>query len=219
MTIRRLMLWGALFAVFAALAVYTIDGVVAASLQSSAARNRSLVNPVVTVLEYLFAFPLSKFATGFAIVAASLVAFSMRKYRGLARLLLFVGVAHLTARLTAGVLKNVFLRTRPEDALVTGQWRDQFFVDGGSAFPSGHAAHFWALFFAFAVAFPSLRIPALVVAIYVSLARIVVNDHYVSDVLASAAIAAFSTALCALILPKVRRDPDRANETAVAHSR
>ena len=204
MTIRRVMMWGAVYAALAGLAVYTIDGAVAASLQSSAERNRGFVNPFITVLEYLFAFPLSKFATGFAVVAASLVAFSVRKWRGTARLLLFVGVTHLVARLVAGVFKNVFLRVRPADALVTGQWRDQFFVEGGSSFPSGHSAHFWALFFALAVAFPRLRIPAFVLAVLVSLARVVVNDHYVSDVLASASISAFAAALCAWLILRNR---------------
>jgi membrane-associated phospholipid phosphatase len=205
MTIRRLLIWGALFAVLAGLSVCTIDGVVAVLLQSSASQNRSFVNPIITAFEYLFAFHVSKFATGFLVVAASLVAFSIRRWRGMARLLLFVGVTHLATRLTAGVLKNVFLRVRPDDALATGQWQDHFFVDGGGAFPSGHAAHFWALFFASAVAFPRLRTPAVAVAICVSLARVAVNDHYVGDVLASISIAAFVAALCALlILPQSR---------------
>jgi membrane-associated phospholipid phosphatase len=81
-------------------------------------------------------------------------------------------------------LKNVFLRTRPF------QGEDKFFVEGGSSFPSGHAAHFWGLFFAIAIAFPRLRIPFLILAIFVSIARVVVNDHYVGDVIGSAAIAA-----------------------------
>lgn len=206
MTLRHLLIWGVVLAALAAIAVFTVDGPIATSLQSAAAQNRAFFNPFVTVVEYVFGFPLSKFATGFAILAASLIAFAVPKWRGAARLLLFVGTTHLIARLAAGVLKNVFLRARPDDALASGGWRDQFFVDGGSSFPSGHAAHFWALFFALAVAFPRLRIPALVLAVAVSVARVAVNDHYVSDVLASASIAALISFLCALLILKRRTD-------------
>lgn len=189
MTPRRLLIWGLVFTGLTLMAILFIDAAAAATLQPAAARARSVVNPFMTAIEFLFAFPLSKFATGMLIVLASLALFPFRRRRALAWLLFFTGLTHLTARLIAGVLKNVFLRARPGEALP-----GQFFVEGGSSFPSGHAAHFWALFFALAVAFPRLRVPALILALLVSASRVVVNDHFVSDVLASGAIAAFVTA-------------------------
>jgi membrane-associated phospholipid phosphatase len=141
-------------------------------------------------------------------VIAALVLFAWRRFRREAWLLLFVGVSHLSTRLIAGVSKNVFLRARPAEAVVQSGWQDRFFIDGGSSFPSGHAAHFWALFFAVALAFPKLRIPAFLLAVFVSVARVAVNDHYASDVLASAAIAALvSYAFARLILPRATRLP------------
>lgn len=151
----------------------------------------------MTAIEYVFLFPLSKFAFGALILLAALVLFPFARRRHTAWLLLFVSLSQLLTRLVAGVLKNVFLRTRPYEGL-----DDRWFVDGGSSFPSGHAAHFWGLVFAIAVAFPKLRIPALILAILVSLARVAVNDHYLGDVIGSAAIAALIT--CALV-PLARR--------------
>jgi membrane-associated phospholipid phosphatase len=181
MTPRRVLLSGAALAALTAICVFLLDAPVDRLMRSFDAR--PLADPFVTAIEFLFAFELSKFATGAAIVLVALVLFAWR--RNTARLLLYVGLAQLSTRLIAGVLKNVFLRTRPF------QGRDVWFVEGGSSFPSGHAAHFWGLAFALAIAFPRLRVPAVILAILVSLSRVAVHDHYLSDVLGSAAIAAF----------------------------
>ena len=145
-----------------------------------------LASAPMTAIEYAFGFPVSKWLTGFALLLIAAVLFFIPRWRPAAWLFLFIGLSQLTTRLIAGVLKNVFERNRPYQA---AGW----FVDGGSSFPSGHAAHFWGLFFALAIAFPRTRIPALVLAVFVSLSRVLVNDHYLSDVVASAAIAAMVT--------------------------
>ena len=185
MSPRQVLLSGVVLLLLTLLAIFLIDVPAAASIAPSARSTESAIHSTMTAIELVFGFPISKFATGAAIVLAGFVLFPFVKYRRTAWLLLFVGVTHFMTRLIAGVLKNVFLRKRPYEGSA------EFFVDGGSAFPSGHAAHFWALFFALAIAFPRLRIPALVLAVLVSVARVAVNDHYVGDVLASAAISAF----------------------------
>jgi undecaprenyl-diphosphatase len=187
---------GAALTLLALLSIFLIDAPLARAIAPFVDANRAFADPFVTVLEYAFGFPVSKFLTGFVLVVAGAALFAFR--RPLARLLLYVGVAHLVSRLIAGVLKNVFLRARPYDANAGA-----FFVDNGSSFPSGHAAHFWALFFALALAFPRLRIPALILALLVSVSRVMVNDHFVGDVLGSAAICAFvCAALARFLLPK-----------------
>jgi membrane-associated phospholipid phosphatase len=189
-------------------AILLIDGAVAAWMRPRIAANAIVANPFVGVLERVFGFPLSKFATGTAFVLLAAAAFLVARWRSVAWLLLFAGLSHLTTRLIAGVLKNVFLRLRPYDAFAGGVWNDRFFADGGSSFPSGHAAHFWALFFVAALAFPRLRIAAFVLAVAVSVARIAVNDHYVSDILVSAAIAAWvSLGYAALLRRITHRSP------------
>ena len=208
MTARQAFLAGVVFSLLTLLAVFVVDGAVAAMVAPHAQANRAALHGPVTALEIAFGFPLSKFATGAAIVLVGAVLFAAARHRHTGRLLLFVGVAHLVTRLIAGVLKNVFLRARPDEGT-------QWFIDGGSSFPSGHAAHFWALFFALAIAFPRLRIPALLLALFVAAARVAVHDHVVSDVVASGAIAAFVSGGCAMLM-LARRAPAPPRAEAVA---
>lgn len=195
------------------LAIGAMDTQVARTAGPSAAWWKTVVNPAIDMIEIAFGFPISKWLTGGAILLASIVLFFFARFRPTAWLLLFVSVSELATRLIAGVLKNVFLRLRPYETTV-----DRWFTEGGSSFPSGHAAHFWGLFFAMAVAFPKTRIPFLVLALFVSFARVVVNDHYVSDVLASGAIAALVTFGCALICHPERRSTNLGGVGAVQAS-
>lgn len=186
MNARQVLICGAVLTVLTLLSIFAVDGPVARWIAPSADANRAFVNPFMNAVEIAFGFPLSKWATGLAILLVAAILFAFRRHRVLARLLLFVAATELITRLIAGVLKNVFLRARPAEPLA-----GRFFLEDGSSFPSGHAAHFWALFFALALAFPRLRVPALILAVLVSICRVVVNDHFVGDVLGSATIAAF----------------------------
>lgn len=107
--------------------------------------------------------------------------------------LLFVGLSQVTARFAADVLKPLLSRLRPYEALGSDGWHDTWFAAVGNSFPSGHAVHFWSLFFAVAVLFPRYTVPLAILPVLVSVARIAVNDHYLSDVIASVALAAFVT--------------------------
>ena len=90
------------------------------------------------------------------------------------------------------------------------------FFTAGSSFPSGHAAHFWPFYFVALVAFPRWRIPTLVLALFVSISRVLVNDHYLSDVTASAAIAALVTyAWARLFVPRAERSARNAEPAGV----
>jgi membrane-associated phospholipid phosphatase len=194
---RHVLQWSLVLALIAILCIFFVDRPVATALQSSAHHTQLMIGPEFHALEVIFGFPISKFLTGAVIVFAALVCFAIRRWRAVARPLLLLGIAQLATRLIAGMLKNVFLRPRPFEAL------DGHFFSAGSSFPSGHAAHFWPFVFVAMLAFPRLRIPALLLALFVSISRIAVNDHFVSDVAASAAIAALVSYLCALvILPK-----------------
>jgi membrane-associated phospholipid phosphatase len=170
--------WGLALTVFTVLSIFFLDA-------PHPVYWRGPLDASMHVIEVAFGFPISKWLTGFVLVVAGAVLWKARPW---APLVVYVGLTELVTRLIAGVLKNVFLRTRPFDARSGDAW----FVDGGSSFPSGHGAHFWGLFFGVAIAFPRLRIPFLILALYVSAARILVNDHYVGDVLGSAAIAGFT---------------------------
>ena len=110
----------------------------------------------------------------------------------------------LVTRLVAGVLEGILPRLRPFEVLAVGGWDSQWFRTHGSSFPSGHAAHFWGLFFPLALVRPRLAMWFLPVPLFISAARIAVNDHFLSDVAAAAAIAAVF-ALAASHLPVAAR--------------
>src|SRR5436190_9467674 len=108
---------------------------------------------------------------------------------------LFIGSTQCTTRVIAGTLKGVFERLRPFEVIQAGDWDWKFFSGHGNSFPSGHSAHFWGLFFPLAYLFPRYRIPLSIIPLFISVARVGVNDHWCSDVIVSMAIAAIVTLL------------------------
>lgn len=159
-----------------------VDGPLAVALLSAPQPLLRGVERGMGVYELLFGFRVSSYLYGALVLAPGLIAVGFKKNRGVARALLFVGLAHLTSRVLVAVFKSVVSRPRPFEAL--GE---------GDSFPSGHAAHAWSLYFPLAVLFPKYRLFLLVFPALVSAARVAVNLHYPSDVLASAAISALVT--------------------------
>ncbi len=176
-------------AVLTAVAIFTVDGPVAVTAAGLSADTRRLIQAAVHLVEVAFAFGWSPYLYGVLVIAAGLVCAAWRAPR-VGRLLLFVGLTHVTARFAADILKAPFSRLRPYEALAGGAWHDVWFASAGNAFPSGHAVHFWSLFFPLLVVLPRGAVAWAILPIAVSMARIAANDHYVGDVLASMAIAA-----------------------------
>jgi membrane-associated phospholipid phosphatase len=205
MPLKRVLIWGVVLAVLAVAGVMLLDRPLAMAIHDAGTPGASFLRTATGMIENATGFPVSKWLMGGVLLAAGLIWLAVRKDRFVGWILVFTGASQLTTRLIAGVLKNVFARPRPFEALASGG-HDAFF-SGGSSFPSGHAAHFWPLFFAAMIAFPRFRWPLLVLALAVSCARVAINDHYVSDVAASAAIAAFVTCGYATLLrPRITRD-------------
>jgi membrane-associated phospholipid phosphatase len=103
-------------------------------------------------------------------------------------LFVFLGVA--LAGLTSDVLKVLVGRSRPwvlfrEDGY--DFWPLQLNADYQS-FPSGHAACATAAALTFAVVAPRYRVQLLLAAMLVGLTRVVIMAHYLSDVVAGAAL-------------------------------
>jgi membrane-associated phospholipid phosphatase len=177
------------------LSIFLLDQPIAAFAQRAGGRESPLLQQGTLWLEVASGFPINRYFLTYLFVGVGLLLFIWRSTRSAAWVLLFVGCTHIVIRLTAGTLKNVFHRLRPFEVIQAGNWDWKFFGDQGSAFPSGHAAHFWGLFFPLAFLFPRYRWPLLILPVFISIARIGVNDHWCSDVLASAAIAALLTLL------------------------
>lgn len=187
------------------ISILLLDVPLAKALQSVGGDTSAVANSGVRLLEIVFGFDISKWAWGLLALFTGFTLLAFRSRRASGWMLIFVAASHLTSRLVAGVLKNVFSRSRPYELLESGTWNSQFFQDGGSSFPSGHAVHFWGLFFALAYLFPKCRWPLAILPVFVSLARVLVNDHFLSDVLASVAIAAAFT-LGFTYLPALQRN-------------
>jgi membrane-associated phospholipid phosphatase len=173
--------------------VFFFDRPIAQLMQQLGGEHSKFLAVGTIVLEIASGMTLSKFALGFALMIAGAALLAWKSRRDIAWILLFVGCTHFTARLIAGVLKEVFHRLRPVEVLASGAWDSQFFTAHGGAFPSGHTAQFWALFFPLAFLFPRLCIPLLILPIFIAVARVGVNDHWLSDVLASIAICSAMT--------------------------
>jgi membrane-associated phospholipid phosphatase len=141
------------------------------------------------LLDLLTGKLVSKFLLGAAIVLAGAVLALGAKRRVAGRAALYVGATQLAATLATGVAKNLFGRLRPWEQFELPRWDTGWFV-GGGAFPSGHAGFYFGLCLPLAIALPKWRWPILAVAWFIAVARVVGNDHFVSDIGASVAVAA-----------------------------
>ena len=108
---------------------------------------------------------------------------------------------------TAGILvqipKYVFGRARPYLFWETGDRGLHWFTGGAdfTSFPSGHATTAAALAFALMPFFPRARLPLALYAALVAISRMVLEKHYMSDVLGGAFIASLVAFYLAKRLP------------------
>ncbi len=96
--------------------------------------------------------------------------------------------------------KSHFGRLRPQQVLDGGDWAHLWFAGGGS-FPSGHSAFYFGLLLPLAAACPIrwLRALLLTIPLYAVLARVDLAKHFLSDVSASALMAALYALLLATL--------------------
>jgi undecaprenyl-diphosphatase len=101
---------------------------------------------------------------------------------------IFITVA--TAGLINDVFKIVFGRARPQFWLAGDDSGFHFFRFGAkfASFPSGHTATSVAAAIAFSVLFPRYRWVFAGFALLIGISRIVIDAHYLSDVLGGAAV-------------------------------
>ncbi|HEV7502478.1 MAG TPA: phosphatase PAP2 family protein [Vicinamibacteria bacterium] len=110
---------------------------------------------------------------------------------GVARALTETATAIVVVNVTQMGLKHAFRRTRPLRAsagvIVTAP--DRF------SFPSGHTMNAFAVAVIVSIAAPHAAVPALALAGSVGASRVVFRLHYVSDVVAGAAVGSVLAAL------------------------
>ena len=194
---RQLLLFFLIAVALTFLSIFLLDQPVAAFAQRAGGRQSPVLQEGTHWLEVASGFPITRYFLAYLLLGAAALLFIARSTRPIAWMFLFIGSTHLVTRLIAGILKNVFNRLRPFEVVDAGTWDWKFFGDHGSSFPSGHSAHFWGLFFPLAFLFPRYRLPLLIIPVFITIARVGVNDHWCSDVIASAGIAALTTLLFA----------------------
>jgi len=197
---RQLLLFFLIAVILTFVGIFVFDQPVAAFAQRTGGRQSVVLQQGTHWLEVASGFPIpqiGRFFLAYLLLGGAALLFIARSTRPLAWIFLFIGSTHLVARLIAGSLKNVFNRLRPFEVIDAGNWDWHFFGDHGSSFPSGHSAHFWSLFLPLAYLFPRYRWLFFVIPVFITIARVGVNDHWCSDVIASAGIAALITLLFA----------------------
>lgn len=192
---RRHLLYTFLVAiVLTLLGIFLLDQPIAALVQRLDGRKSVVLQEGTHWLEVAGGLTITRYFLSYVLLGLGALLLLLRRTRAFGWILLFVSSTQLVTRLTAGTLKNVFNRLRPFEVIQAGNWDWKFFGEHGSSFPSGHSAFFWGLFFPLAFLFPRYRLPFLIIPIFISVARIGVNDHWFSDVIASAGLAALITA-------------------------
>ena len=114
--------------------------------------------------------------------------------RAIAAAFLFAATA--LAGILTDLIKLLFGRSRPKLFLNEGTygfypWHMDVDLRG---FPSGHATTMFALAFAIAMIRPAWRIPAFAFAIVIAATRVIINAHYLADVIGGLVVA-LATAL------------------------
>lgn len=197
---RQLLLFFLIAVVLTFVAILLLDQPVAAFAQRTGGRQSVVLQQGTHWLEVASGYPIpaiGRYFLAYLLIGGAALLFISRSTRHLAWIFLFIGSTHLVTRLIVGALKDVFHRLRPFEVIEAGNWDWKFFGDHGSSFPSGHSAHFWSLFLPLCFLFPRYRLLFLIVPVFITIARVGVNDHWCSDVIASAGMAALITVLFA----------------------
>lgn len=197
---RRLLIFSVLVSLLLTLlCIVFFDQPVAAFVQRVDGASCAILLKGTKFLEVLFGFPISRYAVTIALIAAGLILLPWKPTRSGAWMLLFIGCTQGTTRIIVGTLKGVFERLRPFEVIQAGNWDWKFFSGHGDAFPSGHSAHFWGLYFPLVFLFPRYRIPLAIIPLFIVIARVGTNVHWCSDVIGSIAVAAAVTLLFSVV--------------------
>jgi membrane-associated phospholipid phosphatase len=203
---KRALAWTVVVALTGAcISVLAFDRGIALAVRQSGIEGAAIV---VRLREFFDIFTGSAIAHGYGkfgnlLLGASLIAIGLlwllaRTANPTARALVFTGVVQLGTIEAGSFIKGVFGRLRPYQLLEHNDWSHAWFA-GGNSFPSGHVAFFWGLFLPLAYLYPKYRVPLLIVPVFIAIARIDENVHFLSDVLGSIALAALMTLVAAII--------------------
>ncbi len=141
----------------------------------------------IEVLEWTIGLPVLRLGSSVVLVAGMLVVMAVPRWHIRAPAWMLVAGTHVVCRFLSFHIKGATGRLRPSEWIAQGGdgtfWRD------GIGFPSGHVVLFTSILIPLAVVAPRTR-PLLAIAGFVMAARMAVNAHFTSDVLASITLVA-----------------------------
>jgi membrane-associated phospholipid phosphatase len=156
------------------------------------------------IVEYGLLLPVHRLALPLVLVAGMVITFSVARWRAQAPAWMLLAGTNLVCWRSMGWLKDLTGRLRPYEWLKKGAPDETFLWDGGISFPSGHVVLFASLLIPLAVIAPRTR-PLLAVIGFVALARVAVNAHFLSDVVAGITLVALWTWVVGWLVRPCRR--------------
>jgi membrane-associated phospholipid phosphatase len=150
------------------------------------------------LMDQIFLKEISNFRLGPILLIAGGVLLLLRSTRRNGWMLVYIGAVQFATTTIADLAKPLIGRLRPEEAIAgMDSW-----LAGGNAFPSGHTAFFAGLFFPMMLIAPRWTFLFAIPPLFIAAARVLENDHYLSDVSASLALAALVTGGLAFIFAR-----------------
>ena len=208
MSRRTLAITAFVCALIALISIFAFDRSIAMAVHSSGFENAAFFERGREFLDYFTGrglvgshVGLGQFLLGGLFIVIGFIWFAVDRASYGARELIFTGVVQWVTIEAAWQIKEVFGRMRPFQLIEKDDWSHIWFM-GSNSFPSGHNAFFWGLFIPLMYLFPRWRIPLLIVPVFIALARIDENYHFLSDVLASICLACLTTLLAAVLFKR-----------------
>jgi membrane-associated phospholipid phosphatase len=197
--VQRLLYVALVSAILTALCIVTIDQPFARWL-ATRETYPALWNETIGYLEYPLGIEPWRWAGITVLVAGCVITLAVARLRPYAAVFLIVTLTHVLSRHVSLWVKWLTGRLRPTQWLGAGEV-DTFWRDGFS-FPSGHVLLFASIVIPIVALYPRARVLLVFVA-FPMLARVMVNAHFISDVLGGLACVALLTWLAARLIRRV----------------
>ncbi len=187
----------AAFAFVALLSIFTLDRPLS-DWSAAHPRGGSIWETGTRLMDTVFLKGVSNFLLGPVLLIAGGVLLVLRSTRRNGWMLVYVGAVQFTCTVVADLAKPLIGRLAPDEAIAgVDHW-----LAGGNAFPSGHTAFYAGLFFPLMLISPRWTFVFAVPPLFIAAARVLENDHYLSDVSASLGLAALVSGGLAFILSR-----------------
>lgn len=208
---RRLLTWTAcVAAALMAIGLLGLDRPLAEWVRASGIEQARVFAYGLIALDTITALSLWFWGIGCVALAIGLIGLAIRRGDRWPRALIAAALVQFATIETMILGKDHFGRLRPQQVLESGDWSHVWFA-AGTSFPSGHSAFYFGLLLPLAAACPIrwLRVLLIALPVFVVLARIDLAKHFLSDVSASALIAAIYALIVATVLKRWLPAPAR----------